>query len=82
MDRKHPIAKEAFMAGYKAGYDKGVKKLLQMIYDMGPEARTAFTVMALKVEDDEALRAEMRRQMFLDVQMGEIENAGGGATGI
>jgi hypothetical protein len=33
---------EAFMAGYRAGHEKGVKKALGLIYDLGPEVRKAF----------------------------------------
>lgn len=36
------IVEEAFLAGYKAGHEKGVKKTLGLIYDLGPEVREAF----------------------------------------
>ena len=36
------IVEEAFMAGYRAGHEHGVKKTLGLIYDLGPEVRKAF----------------------------------------
>jgi hypothetical protein len=36
------IAEEAFLAGYSAGHKDGVRKVLKLIWDLGPEVRQAF----------------------------------------
>lgn len=36
------IAEKAFLAGFEAGLEKGKKKVLGLIYDLGPEVRKSF----------------------------------------